>query len=382
MNRSILFILGIALVASSCNHKDYVEPVIESPVFTLRGYRNGEAFTLSAGENGLIQTASLERNKFGVMAWTSVFIDPSCQNCDPEFSITIHDSEGVDESDCQNLEIFSANELLFAQVASSSEFEECDLSLNGIEEAEQVNFIIPGSNAVSETSFSFDEEGDYELTADFVLELDGTSDENDIHIHQTIYAGAHRRLSAPFLYEMLHSNNTEQEIRLSAPNIAGIRFDHWEVNGVIEMSDELVREFSREAENRIKIVYIHDETGMEGSYSIRFNRGFPINEACNEDHHSMPAPSVNVDWQAGEPNYERAFITYRWQGKTYVSTTAMNSDAVLELLGYENYMAGIQGNEALQLNTKFSVKLVELGNESNVLELTDCNATFGFVKPF
>jgi hypothetical protein len=35
-------------------------------------------------------------------------------------------------------------------------------------------------------------------------------------------------------------------------------------------------------------------------------------------------------------------------------------------------------NTAIELNTSFSVKLVEVGNESNVIELTNCSATFGF----
>jgi hypothetical protein len=48
------------------------------------------------------------------------------------------------------------------------------------------------------------------------------------------------------------------------------------------------------------------------------------------------------------------------------------------LLGYTPYAAGLQGNTAIELNTSFSVKLVEVGNESNVMELTNCSATFGF----
>ncbi|MFM7725241.1 MAG: hypothetical protein ACKO7B_00940, partial [Flavobacteriales bacterium] len=86
-------------------------------------------------------------------------------------------------------------------------------------------------------------------------------------------------------------------------------------------------------------------------------------------------------WEAGEPNYEKVFITYRWQGKTYVSTTPLNSNSTMNFSGYQNFAAGLQGNNAIQLSTAFSVKLVELGNESNVLELTDCKATFGFVTP-
>jgi hypothetical protein len=59
----------------------------------------------------------------------------------------------------------------------------------------------------------------------------------------------------------------------------------------------------------------------------------------------------------------------------------LNNNNAFSLLSYQNYAAGLQGNNALELNAAFSVKLVELGNESNVLELIGCKATFGFVTP-
>jgi len=381
MKRSILFLVGIILIASSCEHKDYEDPAIETPVFTISGYRNGEPFTLSAGDNGLIQTGSIERNKYGVMEWTSAFISGSCPACDPEFSLTINDGEGVDLSDCENLEIFSNDQLQFAQVASASDFQECELSLEGTDDSEEVTFLVPGSTTLDETNFSFESEGVYQVIADYDLELEGSSEENEIHIHQSIYAGSHQRISAPFLYEVLHDDDDEQELRLISPNLPGLRATRWEINGIVDEQESIIRVFQTNIENSVAIFYVNDITGIEGSYSIRFNRGFPIDEACDEDHHVMPAPAINVAWEAGEPNYEKVFITYRWQGKTYVSTTPLNSDSTMNFSGYQNFAAALQGNNAIQLNTAFSVKLVELGNESNVLELTDCKATFGFVEP-
>jgi hypothetical protein len=381
MKRSFLLILGIALVASSCEHKDYEEPILETPVFTISGYRNGEPFTLSAGDDGLIQTGSIERNKYGVMEWTSSFTSITCPTCDPEFSLTINDREGVDLSDCANAEIFSTDQIQFAQETSASDFQECELSMDGMDDTDEINFLIPGSTSLSATNFSFETEGVYQVTADYDVEVEGSSDENEVHIHQTIYAGAHQRVSAPFLYEVLEDEDEEQELRLSYPEFPGLRPTRWEVNGIIDEEESITRTFQTDVENRIEIFYVNDLTGIEGSYAIRFNRGFPIDEACDDDHHIMPAPSINIDWQAGEPNYERAFITYRWQGKTYVSTTPLNSSSALDMVGYENFAAGLQGNKALKLNTTFSVTLVEVGNESNMLELTDCKATFGFVSP-
>lgn len=381
MNRSFLLVIGIALITASCEHKDYIEPSVESPVFSISGYRNGEPFTISAGDNGLIQTGTIERNKYGVMEWTSSFTQAECPACDPAFSVTINDRAGMNINDCADLEIFSSNQLLFAQEASTSEYEECTLSIAGIDEIDEINFIAPGSTSISSNSFSFDTEGTYQVTADFELEVEESDEYNEIHIHQTVYAGAHQRVSAPFLYELLEDDDNEQEIRLFFPEIPGLRATHWEINGILDEQESLIREFETGTEYQIEIFYINDAIGTVGSYSLSFNQGFPLNEACEEDHHVMPAPSINVDWTAGEPNFERAFITYRWQGKTFVSTTPLNNGSVLNLLGFSDYSAGLQGNSALQLNSTFSVKLVEVGNESNVIELTDCRATFGFVTP-
>lgn len=379
-NCSTLLIV-IALLAQSCEHKDYEDTQLGQPAFSITGLRNGEPFTIAAGVDGIIQTSTIERNKYGVMEWHSNFVAAACPTCDPEFSLTINDGEGVGLSDCENLEIFSNDQLQFAQVASASDFQECELSLEGMDDSEEVTFHVPGSTTLDETNFSFESEGVYQVTGDYSLELEGSSEENEIHIHQSIYAGSHQRISAPFLYEVLHDDDDEQELRLISPDLPGLRATRWEINGIVDEQESIIRVFQTNIENSVAIFYVNDITGIEGSYSIRFNRGFPIDEACDEDHHVMPAPAINVAWEAGEPNYEKVFITYRWQGKTYVSTTPLNSNSTMNFSGYQNFAAGLQGNNAIQLNTAFSVKLVELGNESNVLELTDCKATFGFVTP-
>jgi hypothetical protein len=97
----------------------------------------------------------------------------------------------------------------------------------------------------------------------------------------------------------------------------------------------------------------------------------------------MPAPSINVDWTSPVLNYEKAFITYVYAGKTFTSATPLNTNdaALLRLLGYSPYSAGLQGNTAIELNASFYLKLVEVGNESNAIELTNCTATFGFATP-
>ncbi len=46
MMRITLLAIAIIAVLGSCKHSDYVEQTIESPVFSISGFRNGEAFPL------------------------------------------------------------------------------------------------------------------------------------------------------------------------------------------------------------------------------------------------------------------------------------------------------------------------------------------------
>jgi accessory colonization factor AcfC len=55
-----------------------------------------------------------------------------------------------------------------------------------------------------------------------------------------------------------------------------------------------------------------------------------------------------------------------------------DGNSSFEILSVTDFASGIQGNSAKQVQCRFNVILVEEGNPSNTLELTDCIATFGF----
>ena len=116
---------------------------------------------------------------------------------------------------------------------------------------------------------------------------------------------------------------------------------------------------------------------------ISFDHGFPVNEADDEENHIEPSPFITVDWATPTPNYEKAIIEYRWNGKVFTSTTPLNNStsSFLALLGHSPFGAGLQGKSALSAAMNFSVTLTEVGNESNILELSNCSGTFGFVLP-
>jgi hypothetical protein len=368
----------------SCDQKDYIEPSVGAPVFTLTGLRNGEPFILSAGENGLIQTAQLERNKYGEMEWTSSFSDTNCPTCDPVFSLVLIDQEGADMANCDDFELFDNSQLQFAQEASSSEFNECLLSIDGLDQGTLVTFSAPGAVLLSNQSFSFPSEGLYEISSDLEIAGEDGNEDNEVLIHQTVYAGNHMRVSAPFLFEFLENeSNEDQEVRLHFPTLPELRATHWVINGSPSEEESITLDIDQNTLTTIEIHYINDVSGLQGSYTLGFDHGFPNLGNCDEDEHIMPAPSINVDWASPVLNYQKAFITYVYGGKTFTSATPLNTSetALFSLMGYTPYTAGLQGNNAIELNASFSVKLVEVGNESNVIELTNCTATFGFATP-
>jgi len=384
MNRLFILFICCSFVIVSCDHKDYLEPSVGTPVFTITGLRNGEPFTLSAGENGLIQTAQLERNKYGEIEWMSAFSDANCPTCDPVFSLVLIDQQGADMENCTDFELFDSSELQFAQEASSSEFDECNLSIDGVDQSAQVTFTAPGAVSLSDQSFSFPTTGHYEISYDFeIVDTEG-SDDNQVFIEQTVYAGDHMRVSAPFLFEFLENDpDEEQQVRLHFPNFPELRATHWLINGSFTEEESITLDIEQDTQTTIEIYYVNDVSGLQGSYTLRFDHGFPNMANCEEDEHIMPAPSINVDWASPVLNYEKAIITYVYAGKTFTSATPLNTSetAIFRLMGYTPYAAGLQGNNAIELNASFSVKLVEVGNESNVIELTNCNATFGFATP-
>jgi hypothetical protein len=191
-------------------------------------------------------------------------------------------------------------------------------------------------------------------------------------------------VSAPFLFEFLENNpDEEQQVRLHFPNVPELRPTHWVINGSLTEEESITMDIEQDTQTTIEIHYVNDVSGLAGSYTLRFDHGFPNMGNCEEDEHIMPAPSINVDWASPVLNYEKAFITYVYGGKTFTSATPLNTSetALFRLMSYTPYTAGLQGNHAIELNASFSVKLVEVGNESNVIELTNCTATFGFASP-
>ena len=384
MKKIALFLSCISLCMQSCEPKDYEEQQLSEPAFSITGLRNGEPFTFAAGTDGLIQTAALERNKYGVMEWSSSLIDASCPTCEAAFSLTLNDLEGVDLSDCSELELFSINEMLFASESSTSAYTACELSLNGVPENQEANYASAQSTSLGPNSFSFAADGVHAVSAIFELDLPNTQQENNIEIRQTLYSGAHRRLSAPFNYEMLEGDgNDDQRIRLSFPLLPDLRATRWNINGSLETDPSVLLDIDENTEYSIEIFYVHDATGTEGSYSIQFDDGFPVNLYCNADQQVVPAPSINIDWQTATPNFERAFITCVFNGKTFTSVTPLNASPTswFNLLNYTPFAGALQGNQAIQVNSAFSVTIVEEGNESNVIELTNCTAKLGFIVP-
>jgi len=128
---------------------------------------------------------------------------------------------------------------------------------------------------------------------------------------------------------------------------------------------------------------VNDAISQTGSFSLAFNHGFPIDESLEEEEHLAVAPHILLDWETPTPNYEKVILEYRWNGKLYSSATPLNNipNSILELIGHAPFSAGLQGQSAITSEVRFSAKLIEVGNESNVLEFENCSGTFGFIIP-
>lgn len=82
-----LLILGI-----SCQKDELPASVDSSPEFTSSIAFNGENYTLSAGEMGLVQTS--EYNMIGTeISMTGKLSNPHCDNCGPGFKLTVNSPE-------------------------------------------------------------------------------------------------------------------------------------------------------------------------------------------------------------------------------------------------------------------------------------------------
>ncbi|MFM2201470.1 MAG: hypothetical protein RL040_670 [Bacteroidota bacterium] len=381
--KRIIMMTALALTALGCKHKDYEEPSIESPVFSISGLRNGEAFNLAAGQDGLVQKSDLGRNKFGIIEWSSTFESTSCSDCNPVFSLTMHDRQGAGINECGDFYLFQQKQIEFATSPSTSLFNECIPEIAGLESIDEVSFTSPGSVPSEQNHLTFPESGIFEVEASFELEDESTELENEVTLRQTLYAGDHYRLSAPFQYEVLSDAPGEsQQLLLHFPELNGLQATRWEINGTTIIDSNPTVNIPYNQEYEIEVFFTHTETGLEGSYFVQFDNGFPFNTICDKDEPFIDAPSINFIWIIHSPNFEKAFMTYRYNGKTFTSATPLNNDSnsFISILGYSPYDQSINGKNTVKLNCNFSVYMVEVGNESNILELTDCTATFGFVN--
>jgi hypothetical protein len=382
MMRNLSIAIAIMAVFVGCKHNDYVEQNIESPVFSISGFRNGEAFSIAAGENGLIQKSKLTKNDFGIVAWISSFENIGCTGCVPAFKVTVNDRQGATLNDCLSMELFDRESFNFATSPSSSEFDECNLNIMTSASVEEIHYSVQGATQNDFNHYIFNQNGIHNVSASFETEDELMGTENDVEIHQTIYSGNYYSLSSPFIYEVLSdSKGDSQQLRLRFPNHSDKQATRWEINGTVFTESEIEVTVPYEQPYEIEIYYTHNETGLEGSYSLEFDNGFPAGMPCAESEPILTAPHIQVIWFITSPNFEKITLTHVYNGRAFTSETPLNADqsSYFTITANEDYASTIDGKQALKLGARFSMKLVEIGNKNNVLELTDCVANFGFV---
>lgn len=377
--KKILLLLLPAVVIASCKHSEYEEPTLGAPAFSIRGLRNGIPFSLAAGDNGLTQVSQLERNKFGVMEWSSSFIQAGCSSCEPVFKLIINDAEGINYEDCEESDLFNAASLQFAGVLSNSPFSTCsfDIELPICEENVDADYLIDG-NEINGSSVTLNA-GKYLVKADFEI---GNAQESEVWIHQTIYAGSHHKLSAPFRYEILGINDNSMQIRAEFPNLnPSLRPISWETEDG-EFFDEEVN-LNLGEEGFIQVNYVNDILGDTGIYKIRWENGTLafLAEDDEEGFSNNTAPYIQFDWETSSPNYEKVFIEFTHNGKKYTSVNPFNENAEFILESFNDYIG--DGNNSInkKLSANFDLRLFEEGNPADYIELTDCRGQFGFVVP-
>jgi hypothetical protein len=383
MMRNILLAIAIIAVLGSCKHSDYVEQIIESPVFSISGFRNGEAFSIAAGENGLVQKSVLTKNNFGIIEWQSTFENMGCSSCATVFKLTAHDRQGAALNDCLGMDLFNRDNFNFATSPSSSDFDECHLDIATSSPVEEIQFSVQGAVQSDVNHFTFPQTGIHTIGAAYEIEDENSVFENHVEIHQTIYAGNYYSLSSPFVYEVLSDTpGDSQQLKLSFPNQSDKQATRWEIDGVTYTESVMTMSFAYNQPYEIKIFYTHNETGLEGSYTLQFDKGFPAGVPCEENETILTSPHIQLIWFISSPNFEKITMTYEYDGKTFTSETPLNSDpsSYFTVTANEDYTSTIDGKQAMKLGSRFSVKMVEVGNKNNVLELTDCVATFGFVS--
>lgn len=383
MKNLFLFLL-IVVALASCEHKDYVDPIEGTPAFSVGGLRNGQAFTLAAGENGLIQTTNVERNKYGVLEWTSSFVQAGCDTCEAAFKLTINDVEGMTYENSSNSIILDAGELAFASAPSDSGFTNCSFDLvdpMGDNDLEEIDFHINGGPQINAFPVTL-EPGINIVDADFSLEENTNNPQYTIT--QTILAGSHHKLSAPFRFRFEEGDNGEADhLHLYAPlpQPGGLRADSWETSeGNFTLGNI---SFTLADEGFIRLNFYNDEINQVGFYEISWTTEPEIFEYDEEeDNYNMiiTAPAIQTTWETGEHNHGKIFIDYRYNGKHYTSVNPAQN-AVLSILEKQAYSTTDTNGPNVKLQTSFSVTLYEVGNPQNTLELSNCNGTFGFTVP-
>jgi hypothetical protein len=384
MKNYLLLASTVAILLVSCEHEDYADQLPGVPVFSITGLRNGQPFSLAAGKSGLIQTANLERNKYGVLEWSSSFVDAGCVTCEPVFRLTINDADGMTYENSANSNILANGELSFASAPSDSGFTTCSFALvypGGNANFQQVDYHINNGPPVNDFPVTLDP-GINIVEVDFDLDDEGNNQQYSIR--QTIFAGSHSKLSEPFRfrYEENEDENLDH-LHLFIPQQfqGGLRADGWETSeGNFNPGDVSI---PLTDEGFIRLNFYNDEINQHGYYEISWVNEPEIFEYEEEDDNEntiKTAPAIQATWQTGELNHEKVFIEYYYNGKHYTSVNP-NQTAIFTIAANHQYSSTDASAPNRQIEANFSITLYEVGNAQNTIELTGCKGTFGFFIP-
>ncbi len=91
-------LIGLFVVVAltiSCQKDELPQSTESTPVFTSSFTFNGENYTLSAGELGLVQTSEYDTTGGGISV-SGILSNPDCANCGPGYKITVKSPDGYD----------------------------------------------------------------------------------------------------------------------------------------------------------------------------------------------------------------------------------------------------------------------------------------------
>lgn len=384
MKNYLLPLAGLLLLAS-CEHEDYADPITGVPVFSISGLRNGQPFSLAAGDGGLIQTTNLERNKYGVLEWASSFVQANCSDCTPVFKLTINDREDMSYANSANSTILNPGAISFANAPSDSGFTNCSFALvypGGDNDLQNIHYHVNGS---VENDFPITlNQGINIIEADF--DFDEENQTPEYKITQTVYAGGHHKLSAPFRFRYDNASNGPDHLHLyfPLPQPGGLRADSWEWGNSSESntSESSELNISLNDLNFIRLHFHNDEINLYGYYEITWNGDAEVWESEDEESNGsiLIAPSIQTTWATGELNFEKIFIDYYYNDKHYTSVNPQQN-ATFTVMGNSPHNSEDGSDLNRQIEATFSITLYEVGNPQNILELTNCRGKFGFAVP-